>query len=167
MKFRIDVYIGTPQIPAVHPRPGNELRDRHDVVLQLRPFDNVPIAPHCLQAAGGVRILCCMVLVSELLFIQMNYMSYVYSVLWVLILLFVRETKGRTLEELDQVFSLPMRDHAAYGLRQVSYGIRKFLLRQDVRAEKLYEGDDESAEGAEDHGRGNLVRREKAEAVKA
>jgi hypothetical protein len=108
-----------------------------------------------------------MVLVSELLFIQMNYMSYVYSVLWVLILLFVRETKGRTLEELDQVFSLPMRDHTAYGLRQVPYGIRKFLLRQDVRAEKLYEGDDESAEGAEDHGRGNLVRREKAEAVKA
>ncbi|KAJ6628160.1 hypothetical protein B0H10DRAFT_1991661 [Mycena sp. CBHHK59/15] len=84
-------------------------------------------------------------------------------VLWVLILLFVRETKGRTLEELDQVFSLPMRDHAAYGLRQVPYGIRKFVLRQDVKAENLYELDDESIEGESEQQRGNLVRREKAE----
>ncbi|KAJ6565818.1 hypothetical protein DFH09DRAFT_1363614 [Mycena vulgaris] len=84
-------------------------------------------------------------------------------VLWVLILLFVRETKGRTLEELDQVFSLPMRDHAAYGLRQVPYGIRKFVLRQDVRAENLYETDDDSFDGESEQQRGNLVRREKAE----
>ncbi|KAJ7214873.1 hypothetical protein GGX14DRAFT_609597 [Mycena pura] len=69
-------------------------------------------------------------------------------VLWVLILLFVRETKERTLEELDQVFSLPMRAHAAYGLRQVPYGLRKFVLRQDVKPEKLYidEDDDSVAE---------------------
>ncbi|KAJ7036736.1 putative polyol transporter 6 [Mycena alexandri] len=79
------------------------------------------------------------------------------SVLWVLILLFVRETKGRTLEKLDQVFSVPMRDHAAYGLRQMPYGIRKFVLRQNVTAERLYEADDDSLDGAE------LVRREKAE----
>jgi hypothetical protein len=50
----------------------------------------------------------------------------VFSILWVLSLLFVRETKGRTLEELNQVFALPMRAHAAYGLRQVPYGFRKF-----------------------------------------
>ncbi|KAJ7106524.1 hypothetical protein C8R44DRAFT_885817 [Mycena epipterygia] len=86
-------------------------------------------------------------------------------VLWVLILLFVRETKGRTLEELDQVFSLPMRDHAAYGLRQVPYGIRKFLLRQDVKSEKLYESDDETYDGEAEQQRGNLIRREKAEAA--
>jgi len=69
-------------------------------------------------------------------------------VLWVLILLFVRETKERTLEELDQVFSLPMRAHAAYGLRQVPYGLRKFVLRQDVKPERLYidEDDDSVAE---------------------
>ncbi|KAF7350573.1 MFS domain-containing protein [Mycena sanguinolenta] len=84
-------------------------------------------------------------------------------ILWVLILLFVRETKGRTLEELDQVFSLPMREHAAYGLRQVPYGIRKFLLRQNVQAEKLYEADNDTYDGDSDSQRGNLVRREKEE----
>ncbi|KAJ7183450.1 hypothetical protein C8R46DRAFT_1344283 [Mycena filopes] len=85
-------------------------------------------------------------------------------VLWVLILLFVRETKGRTLEELDQVFSIPMREHAAYGLRQVPYGIRKFVLRQDVTAEKLYQADDDSVDGTEsERERGRLVGREKAE----
>ncbi|KAJ7183436.1 hypothetical protein C8R46DRAFT_1209599 [Mycena filopes] len=85
-------------------------------------------------------------------------------VLWVLILLFVRETKGRTLEELDQVFSIPMREHAAYGLRQVPYGIRKFVLRQDVTAEKLYQTDDDSVDGTEsERERGRLVGREKAE----
>ncbi|KAJ7136496.1 hypothetical protein C8R43DRAFT_1020410 [Mycena crocata] len=84
-------------------------------------------------------------------------------ILWVLILLFVRETKGRTLEELDEVFSLPMRAHAAYGLRQVPYGFRKFVLRQNVQAEKLYEEDDLSFDGESERERGNLVRREKAE----
>jgi hypothetical protein len=76
----------------------------------------------------------------------------------------VRETKGRTLEELDQVFSLPMRDHATYGLRQVPYGFRKFVLRQDVKAEKLYETDDDSFDGESERERGKVVRREKEEA---
>lgn len=64
--------------------------------------------------------------------------------LWVLILLFVRETKGKTLEELDQVFAVPARTHAAYGLRQIPYGIRKFILRQKVQSEELYAMDDGS-----------------------
>ncbi|KAH7882035.1 hypothetical protein F5I97DRAFT_1931760 [Phlebopus sp. FC_14] len=82
-------------------------------------------------------------------------------ILWVLILLFVRETKGKTLEELDQVFALPMRTHAAYGLRQIPYGIKKYVLcRRDVLMRDLYEdgggvassagsssGVDEKAEG--------------------
>lgn len=68
------------------------------------------------------------------------------SVLWVLILLFVRETKGKTLEELDQVFAVPARTHAAYGLRQIPYGIRKFILRQKVEAEELYTMQDSSQE---------------------
>ncbi|KAJ6558809.1 hypothetical protein DFH09DRAFT_1317070 [Mycena vulgaris] len=84
-------------------------------------------------------------------------------VLWVLVLLFVRETKGRTLEELDQVFSLPMGTHAAYGVHQVPYGIRKLLLRQNVQAEKLYESDDDSFGGENERERRNLVRREEAE----
>ncbi|KAJ7641857.1 hypothetical protein FB45DRAFT_785998 [Roridomyces roridus] len=86
-------------------------------------------------------------------------------ILWFLILLFVPETKGRTLEELDQVFSVPLRTHAAYGLRQIPYGFRKFVLRQNVRPEKLYEEDNDSTEGSLDQReRGKLVRREKADA---
>ncbi|KAG6325923.1 hypothetical protein ID866_13166, partial [Astraeus odoratus] len=48
-------------------------------------------------------------------------------IIWVLILLFVRETKSKTLEELDQVFAVPARVHAAYGLRQIPYAIKKFI----------------------------------------
>ncbi|KAJ6471627.1 hypothetical protein C8R47DRAFT_745810 [Mycena vitilis] len=88
-------------------------------------------------------------------------------VLWVLILLFVRETKGRTLEELDQVFALPARAHAAYGLRQIPYGIRKFVLRQDVKAEQLYEPDDDSFDGDSERERGNLFGKEKVEGGQA
>jgi hypothetical protein len=43
------------------------------------------------------------------------------------------------LEELDQVFAVPAHVHAAYGLRQIPYGIRKWVLRQKVEPEQLYE----------------------------
>jgi len=59
-------------------------------------------------------------------------------ILWVLILLFVRETKGKTLEELDQVFAVPLSTHAAYGLRQIPYGFKKFVLFQNPVPEELY-----------------------------
>ncbi|KAF2659379.1 putative MFS sugar transporter [Lophiostoma macrostomum CBS 122681] len=58
---------------------------------------------------------------------------------WVLVLLFLPETKGKTLEELDQVFSVPTYVHAAYGLRQIPYFFRRYLLRQKIEPEKLYE----------------------------
>lgn len=58
---------------------------------------------------------------------------------WVGVLLFVPETKGKTLEELDQVFGVRTRDHAAYGVRQARYFIARYILRQDVQPEKLYE----------------------------
>lgn len=48
------------------------------------------------------------------------------------------ETKGRTLEELDQVFSVRTRDHAAYGGRQFFYFFRRYIFRQDVEPEDLY-----------------------------
>ncbi|KAJ5765350.1 hypothetical protein N7520_004909 [Penicillium odoratum] len=38
---------------------------------------------------------------------------------WWLVLLFMPETKNKTLEELDQVFSVPTKFHAQYGLRQI------------------------------------------------
>ncbi|KAG1869386.1 hypothetical protein DFJ58DRAFT_765797 [Suillus subalutaceus] len=65
-------------------------------------------------------------------------------ILWVLILLFVRETKGKTLEELDQIFAVPLGAHAAYGLRQIPYGIKKFVLFQNPVPEQLYEFETES-----------------------
>ncbi|KAI9793025.1 MAG: hypothetical protein M1833_000846 [Piccolia ochrophora] len=61
---------------------------------------------------------------------------------WWLVLLFVPETKGKTLEELDQVFSVPTRIHAAYGLRQIPYFCKRYILRQRVEPERLYERDD-------------------------
>ncbi|GAA5820262.1 hypothetical protein JCM3770_002444 [Rhodotorula araucariae] len=48
----------------------------------------------------------------------------------VLVLLFVPETKGLTLEELDQVFSVPTSLHASYHLKGVGYNFRKYILRQ-------------------------------------
>jgi Sugar (and other) transporter len=58
---------------------------------------------------------------------------------FVLVLLFMPETKGKTLEELDQIFSVPTHIHAAYGLRQVPYFIKRYILWQKVEPEKLYE----------------------------
>ncbi|KAF2839604.1 putative MFS sugar transporter [Patellaria atrata CBS 101060] len=62
---------------------------------------------------------------------------------WWLVLLFMPETKGKTLEELDQVFSVPTRLHAAYGLRQAMWFVKRYILRRDVPPEKLYQTEDE------------------------
>ncbi|MCJ1304815.1 hypothetical protein MMC08_007628 [Hypocenomyce scalaris] len=61
---------------------------------------------------------------------------------FVLVLLFMPETKGKTLEELDQVFSVPTRVHAAYGVRQIGYFFRRYILQQYVEPERLYEHED-------------------------
>lgn len=66
---------------------------------------------------------------------------------WVLVLLFLPETKGKTLEELDQVFSVPTHDHAAYGIRQLQYVFKRFILRRHVEPERLYDPDDTSYGG--------------------
>jgi len=59
-------------------------------------------------------------------------------------LLFVRETKGKTLEELDQIFAVPLGAHAAYGMRQIPYGVKKFVLFQNPVPEQIYEFESES-----------------------
>lgn len=58
-----------------------------------------------------------------------------------LVLMFLPETKELSLEELDQVFSIPTRKHAAWGLRQPAYWFRRYIMRQDVEKEVLFEVD--------------------------
>ncbi|KAJ3481748.1 hypothetical protein NLI96_g7449 [Meripilus lineatus] len=51
---------------------------------------------------------------------------------FVLILLFVPETKALSLEELDQVFSVPTHVHAAYQLKALPHNIKKYIFRMKV-----------------------------------
>ena len=60
---------------------------------------------------------------------------------FVLVLLFMPETKGKTLEELDQVFSVPTRIHAMYGIKQIPYFFKR-LLGKHAEPERLYEHED-------------------------
>jgi hypothetical protein len=57
-------------------------------------------------------------------------------------LMYTSETKGKTLEELDQVFSVPTHVHAAYGLRQIPYFFNRYILRRNVQPEILYQRED-------------------------
>jgi hypothetical protein len=50
----------------------------------------------------------------------------------------VQETKGKTLEELDQIFSVPTHIHAGYGLRQIPYFFNRYIFRRKVEPEDLY-----------------------------
>ncbi len=47
---------------------------------------------------------------------------------WFLILLFVPETKALSLEELDQVFNVPTKAQAAYGVKSLVHSLDKYLL---------------------------------------
>ncbi|KAF2098856.1 putative MFS sugar transporter [Rhizodiscina lignyota] len=51
-------------------------------------------------------------------------------VLWVLVLLFMPETKALTLEELDQVFSVPTWKHSSYQIRNSIWHIRRYVFFQ-------------------------------------
>ncbi|PYI04639.1 MFS sugar transporter [Aspergillus sclerotiicarbonarius CBS 121057] len=67
---------------------------------------------------------------------------------WFLVLLFVPETKELTLEELDQVFSVSTRKHAAYQLRNAWWHFRVWVLRQKLDPlPRFYEHAEELAEG--------------------
>ncbi|KAF8606305.1 hypothetical protein BDV93DRAFT_604795 [Ceratobasidium sp. AG-I] len=55
---------------------------------------------------------------------------------WVLTFLFVPETMGRSLEELDEVFSVPIRTHALYQLREASIWFNRRILRQNVEPQR-------------------------------
>ncbi|KAL2882475.1 hypothetical protein SGCOL_002215 [Colletotrichum sp. CLE4] len=49
-----------------------------------------------------------------------------------LVLFFLPETKEKTLEELDAVFSVPLRTFARYGLAQFFYFWRRYVFRQGI-----------------------------------
>ncbi|KAF8586667.1 hypothetical protein K439DRAFT_1652487 [Ramaria rubella] len=49
-----------------------------------------------------------------------------------LVLLFLPETKSLSLEELDQVFSVPTRKHAKYQLRALGINLRRWIFRADI-----------------------------------
>lgn len=69
---------------------------------------------------------------------------------FVVILLFVPETKALSLEELDQVFSVPTTTHAAYQAKALPHNIKKYIFRMDVGdLPPLYEH--EGAIGGEKH----------------
>lgn len=56
---------------------------------------------------------------------------------WFAILLFVPETGGQTLEELDARFSIPTKTFAAHGIKQALYWFRHGLLRQRMARPRL------------------------------
>ncbi|KAL9054520.1 MAG: hypothetical protein Q9206_003501 [Seirophora lacunosa] len=49
---------------------------------------------------------------------------------WVLILLFVPETKDLTLEQLDARFSIPSKSHARFAIKQCLFVVRYYILRR-------------------------------------
>ncbi|PGH00033.1 hypothetical protein GX51_06032 [Blastomyces parvus] len=62
---------------------------------------------------------------------------------FVLVLLFMPETKGKTLEELDQVFSVPTMVHAKFGAGELVYYFRRYVLRQKgLKKVDLYQRDE-------------------------
>jgi sugar porter (SP) family MFS transporter len=53
------------------------------------------------------------------------------------VLFFVPETKGKTLEELDAVFNIPSRLHAAWGAKSLVWFFQRHILRRNVAKPQL------------------------------
>jgi len=60
---------------------------------------------------------------------------------WFLVLMFVPETKALTLEELDQIFSVPTHRHARYQIKNAAWHFRTWVMRQKLEPlPPFYEG---------------------------
>lgn len=70
-----------------------------------------------------------------------GFYAFLNIVAFVLIFLFMPESKQRSLEELDYVFGVPTRTHARYQLTQVlPWWIKRWVLgRKDVPCPELYQ----------------------------
>ena len=79
-----------------------------------------------------------------------------------LIFFFLYETKQRTLEELDYVFGVPTRTHAAFqGTKQFPWGFRRYILQRKGEVEtELYHFD--SADVRDEYAGGGNGEGEKA-----
>jgi hypothetical protein len=59
---------------------------------------------------------------------------------WITAYFCLPETKALSLEELDQVFSVPTTQHAKHYAEMLPWYFKKWILRQDVEPQKqLYE----------------------------
>merc|ERR1712000_554768 len=71
---------------------------------------------------------------------------------WVFAYFLLPETKGLTLEELDNVFSVRNRDHVDYYVKKLPWYLNKFILRRDVEPfPPLYRFDNDIAPPKEQH----------------
>lgn len=72
---------------------------------------------------------------------------------WFMIFCFVRETKQLTLEEIDQVFTVPTRKYIGYELKvRVPWYLRTRLLRQKIPEPPAIIDKDDSVQKAVGHG---------------
>jgi phenylacetate-coenzyme A ligase PaaK-like adenylate-forming protein len=59
---------------------------------------------------------------------------------WIYAYFCLQETKALSLEELDTIFSVRVRDHAKYYYQLLPWYLRKYILRGDVEPRKpLYD----------------------------
>lgn len=69
---------------------------------------------------------------------------------WIFCYFMLPETKGLTLEELDNVFSVRNRDHAGYYTRKLPWYLNKYILMRDVdHFPPLYDFAEAKLEGSE------------------
>ncbi|KAL9087719.1 MAG: hypothetical protein Q9165_006486 [Trypethelium subeluteriae] len=72
---------------------------------------------------------------------------------WVMILLFVPETKEKTLEELDAVFEVDTAQQAAFGVRQAVWFVKRYLLFQkDAKLKPLVDLEERELERTKSKG---------------
>ena len=72
---------------------------------------------------------------------------------WFMIFAFLRETKQLTLEEIDQVFSVPTKEFLSYELKVwLPYFIKRHIFRKDIpKPPPIIEKGERASSDEEDH----------------